>query len=414
MPDRDVLSAVVGRIDGYRDEVIHVQRELCRRPALGPESGGDGEREKADWLRGYLEDLGCDVQELNSPDERVSCGHRPNLIARIDGEVDSPRLWIMTHTDVVPPGDPAMWSGDPWTLRVEGDRLIGRGVEDNHGGLVSSLMMARAFKEAEAIPHVPVGLVFVADEETGSKHGLQYLLDEHRDLFSPRDLIIVPDAGDDRGRMLEVAEKSILWMRFRTRGKQSHGSEPEKGINAHRAAAWLVTRLDTLHHHFRKRDKLFEPPMSTFEPTKKEANVPNVNTIPGEDVVYFDCRVLPAYRLTDVVKAVRKLVREAEKKYRVKIELDFPQYEPAAPPTDPDAPVARAIVRAVKQLRRRTPRPMGIGGGTVAKFFRQAGFPCVVWCTMDDRAHSPDEYMRIPFIIEDARVFAHVALQRPE
>jgi succinyl-diaminopimelate desuccinylase len=274
-------------------------------------------------------------------------------------------------------------------------------------------MMAKAFKDAGIKPHLSVGLVFVADEETGSTHGLQFLLEQHRDLFSPDDLIIVPDAGEPDGRMLEVAEKSILWMRFRTQGKQSHGSEPGKGINAHKAAAYLITRLDTLHHHFRKQDRLFEPPMSTFEPTKKEGNVPNVNTIPGEDVVYFDCRVLPAYGLKDVIRVVKKLVRETERKYRVKIELDFPQYEPAAPPTDPGAPVAKAVIAAVKQLRRRRPRPMGIGGGTVAKFFRQAGFPCVVWCTMDDRAHTPDEYMRISHVLEDAKVFAHVALQQP-
>jgi succinyl-diaminopimelate desuccinylase len=412
MLDRDALKAVVGRIDGYRDEVVHVQAELCKRPALGPESDGDGEREKADWLRGYIEKLGYGVEEYNAPDERVSCGHRPNLATVIDGEVDSPKLWIMTHTDVVPPGDPGLWSGDPWTLRVEGDKLIGRGVEDNQGGLVSSLLMAKAFKDAGVKPYLPVGLVFVADEETGSKYGLQYMLENHGDLFDKRDLIIVPDAGDPKGMGLEVAEKSILWIRFRTVGRQTHGSEPEKGINAHKASAWLTTRLDTLYHHFRKQDKLFEPPMSTFEPTKKEANVPNVNTIPGEDVIYFDCRVLPQYKLGDVVRKVKQLVRETEKKFKVKIEFDFPQYEPAAPPTAADAPVARAITRAVKQLRRRTPKPLGIGGGTVAKFFRQAGYPCVVWCTMDDRAHTPDEYMRINHVLEDARVFAHVALQR--
>jgi succinyl-diaminopimelate desuccinylase len=70
-----------------------------------------------------------------------------------------------------------------------------------------------------------------------------------------------------------------------------------------------------------------------------------------------------------------------------------------------------AIARAVKDLRRIKTKPVGIGGGTVAKFFRQAGFPCVVWSTMDDRAHTPDEYALIPHILEDAKVFAHVALQ---
>jgi succinyl-diaminopimelate desuccinylase len=411
MVDNDALRGVVERIDGYRDEVIRVQTELCKRPALGPESDGDGEREKADWLKGYLEGIGLEVEELDSPDDRVPCGHRPNLIAMIDGAVDSPKLWIMTHTDVVPPGDLSLWSGDPWTLRIEGDRLIARGVEDNQSGLVSSLLMAKAFKEAGVRPRIPVGLVFVADEETGSKHGLQYLLDNHGELFSKEDLIIVPDSGDPKGLALEVAEKSILWIKIRTLGKQCHGSEPEKGINAHKAAAYLTTRLETLYHRFRKRDKLFAPPISTFEPTKKEANVPNVNTIPGEDVVYFDCRVLPQYKLGDVVKAVKTLVAETRKKYKVKVELDFPQYEAAAPPTDAQAPVARAITLAMKQLRRRTPKPLGIGGGTVAKFFRQAGFPCVVWCTMDERAHTPDEYIEIPYILDDAKVFAHVALQ---
>jgi succinyl-diaminopimelate desuccinylase len=139
-----------------------------------------------------------------------------------------------------------------------------------------------------------------------------------------------------------------------------------------------------------------------------------VNTIPGDDVIYFDCRVLPQYKLKDVVRKVKELVRETQKKFKVKIEMDFPQYEPAAPPTAADAPVARAIGRAVKQLRRRTPKPLGIGGGTVAKFFRQAGYPCVVWCTMDDRAHTPDEYMRMKHILDDARVFAHVALQHAD
>ena len=72
-----------------------------------------------------------------------------------------------------------------------------------------------------------------------------------------------------------------------------------------------------------------------------------------------------------------------------------------------------AITRAVRELRRRRTKPVGIGGGTVAKYFRDAGFACAVWCTMDARAHTPDEYTRIPYLLEDAKTFAHVALQRP-
>lgn len=409
--DKNALNAVLSRIDGYHDDVISLQTELCKRPALGPESGGEGEVEKAEFLKSYLEEMGLKIDQYNAPDERVSCGYRPNLVTILPGQVESPRVWIMTHTDVVPPGDLGLWSGDPWTVRVDGDRIVARGVEDNQAGLVSSVMMAKAFLDAGVKPYFPVGLVFVADEETGNDYGLRYLLEHHGSLFSKDDLIYVPDSGNPKGTAVEVAEKSILWIRLKTLGKQCHGSEPEKGRNAHKAAAFLITRMETLYNKFRKRDDLFEPPISTFEPTKKEANVPNVNTIPGEDTVYFDCRVLPQYKLTDVIAAVRVLVKETEKKYRVKIKMDFPQKETAAPPTDPDAPAALAVVRAVRELRGRRPKPIGIGGGTVAKFFRDAGFPCVVWCTIDERAHTPDEYAMISSMLDDAKVFAHVALQ---
>ncbi len=409
--NKEALNAVTAKIDGYRDEVIALQTELTRRQALGPESGGEGEKDKAEFLERYLDGLGLEVKQYNSPDDRVSCGYRPNLVTVLDGEEKGPKLWIMSHTDVVPPGDLKLWSGDPWIVRVEGDKLIGRGVEDNQGGMVASLLAVKAFRDAGIKPRIPIGLVLVADEETGSVHGLQYLLREHGDLFGRDDLIVIPDSGSPKGVEIEVAEKSIVWIKFTTLGKQTHGSVPESGINAHKASAYLVTRMNTLYHRFRRRNDLFQPPISTFEPTKKEANVPNINTIPGEDVVYFDCRVMPDYKIKDVLKAVRVLVRETEKKFRVKIKMECPQNETAAPPTPVDAPVVTAISKAVRELRRRRTRPIGIGGGTVAKYFRDAGFPCAVWCTMDERAHTPDEHTRIPYLLDDARVFAHIALQ---
>ena len=91
--------------------------------------------------------------------------------------------------------------------------------------------------------------------------------------------------------------------------------------------------------------------------------------------------------------------------------MDFPQMEKAAPPTRADAPGAAAISRAVRALRKRKPKPMGIGGGTVAKFFREAGYPCAVWATQDEVAHTPDEYCRLSAMLADAEVFAHIALQ---
>jgi succinyl-diaminopimelate desuccinylase len=187
---------------------------------------------------------------------------------------------------------------------------------------------------------------------------------------------------------------------------------PEYGRNAHKAASFLAIRLDTLHKKFGKRDPMFSPPISTFEPTKREANVPNVNTIPGEDIMYFDCRILPQYKIAEVMKAIKAIVREVEKKFKVRISVSFAQQDQAAPPTSPEAPVVQAISRAVKALRRRRPKPMGIGGGTVAAYFRRAGIPAAVWATMAETAHSPDEYCLIDNIIGDAKVFAHIFSQQ--
>jgi succinyl-diaminopimelate desuccinylase len=401
------------KIDGYRQEMIDFEIQLTKIPALGPESGGDGERDKAefvkDWVGQHLRP--DDWQEYRAPDSRVSYGYRPNLVAMFNGHSDQRTVWIMTHLDVVPPGDLSKWSGDPWTVRVVDNKLIGRGVEDNQQGLASSVFAVKAYRDLNITPQNRVGLVFVADEETGSHYGIQYLLNEHPHLFHRDDVILIPDAGDAKGTMIEVAEKSILWLRFHTQGKQTHGSVPEYGRNAHKAASYLAVRLDTLYKKFGKRDPMFSPPISTFEPTKREANVPNVNTIPGEDVMYFDCRILPHYKISEVMKVVKALVKETEQKFKVKIRISFSQMDQAAPPTAPDAPVVQAITRAMKTLRKKRPKPMGIGGGTVAAYFRRAGFPAAVWSTMAETAHSPDEYCLIENILDDAKIFAHIFSQ---
>ncbi len=407
------IQELIQRIDQYRDAMIDMQRALCQIPALAPENDGDGEVKKADWLLEHIRNWGFDrIDLIKAPDARVSAGYRPNIVAMLNGRRADRTLWIMSHLDVVPPGDLRKWTGDPWELRIEGDRLIGRGTEDNQQGLVSSLYAAKAFLDLQIQPELSIGLLIVADEETGSQYGVQYLLNHHPELFRPDDYFIIPDAGTPDGAMIEIAEKSILWLKFEVRGVQTHGSTPQEGKNAHKAGAELIVRLDELYQRFSAQDPVFDPPISTFEPTKKEANVPNINTIPGEDVFYFDCRILPQYDLAEVWQFVRDTASAVEAKHGVRVQISSPQEEAAAPPTPADAPVVQAIRRAMQELRGVECRPMGIGGGTVAAYFRHAGFPAAVWATIADVAHEPDEYCLISNMVEDAKVFAHIALQK--
>jgi succinyl-diaminopimelate desuccinylase len=407
---RDEMFRLVSeRLDTYQEQVIQWQRQLVARVALGPEVGGVGEDDKAAYLTDLLQSWGLTVDNYPAPDDRVPGGARPNLVTYLPGNKPD-KVWVLSHMDVVPPGDMSLWQSDPFTLRVDGDRLYGRGTEDDHHGIVMSLLAVKAFRDLNLTPERTLALALVADEETGNEKGLVHLLREQARLFSGRDLIIVPDAGRQDGTMIEVAEKSILWLKVTLLGQQGHASRPHKAKNTLRAAAHVIVALDDLQREFPRHNPLFRPPMSTFEPTRKEANVPNINTIPGRDVFYLDCRVLPDYDLAQVIQRVRALATAAADKFGVSLEVETVQALPSAPPTAPDAPVVKALQQAIRQVYGREATPQGIGGGTVAAFFRKAGLPAAVWMTANDCAHQPNEFCFLSHLLGDAKVLAHVCL----
>ncbi|MBP1660235.1 MAG: succinyl-diaminopimelate desuccinylase [Candidatus Aminicenantes bacterium] len=399
------------RIESFRDEMVDLQMKLCAIPAIAPSSGGDGEALKAEFLADWLKANGfVDIDVVKAPDLDAPAGYRPNILAYSRGRSQARTVWVMTHTDVVPPGELSLWRGDPFKAWVEKGRVHGRGVEDNQQDMVASLFAIKALQAEGIVPAYDLGVALVADEETGSEKGIDYVL-QNRKVFRKQDLIIVPDAGNEHGTMIEVAEKSILWLKFKTLGKQAHGSTPEKGINSFKAASFFIAALNDLYRIYPGRDKLFDPPISTFEPTKKEANVPNVNTIPGEDIFYMDMRILPKVEVRDVEKTIRTIAAGIEKKFKVKITAEVRQKATAAPPTAAQAPVVTALKKAVKAVYRKDARAMGIGGGTVAAVFRRAGFPAACWSRLDETAHQPNEYCIIDNMVGDAKVFGHIFLQ---
>lgn len=404
---------LLAKIESFSSKVIELQQWLVSIPALGPDHGGDGELKKAEYVEQVLADIGFDeIRRYDAPDERVSSKKRPNIVAKIFGKNRAQTIWVCSHLDVVPAGDLAKWSSDPFQLVVDGDKLIGRGTEDNHQGLVSSLMAAKGLREAGVTPECSVGLLIVSDEETGSGYGLGHLLRHQQDIFQRGDWFIVPDAGDPLGETIEVAEKSVYWLKFHILGKQCHASTPQQGVNAMRAGAHLIVELEKLAQHFPTRDLLYDTPQSTFEPTKKEANIPNINTIPGDDVFYLDCRILPIYPLSQVDQVIQEIIQGIEKKFGVRVIVTTVQKEEAAPPTPSDAPVVRALTAAIRQVSGKEEKIIGIGGGTVAALLRRAGFPAVVWSTLDDVCHQPNEYARISSTLSDAAVMATVFTQK--
>ncbi|AIF69420.1 diaminopimelate aminotransferase [Palaeococcus pacificus DY20341] len=413
------IELISQEVEKLRDEMVNTLMELIKIPAISPDSGGEGEYDKAMKLLDIINDWPFDkIERYDAPDERAKNGIRPNIIAYYYGEKgeESPRLWILTHLDIVPPGDLSKWTvTKPFEPVVRDGKIYGRGSEDNTQSLVASLYAVRALMNLGIRPKRTIILAFVSDEETGSKYGLGWLMKEHPELFRKDDLVLVPDGGNEDGTFIEIAEKSILWMKISVKGKQVHASMPDKGLNAHRVALDYALRLDKLlHEKYNARDEVFDPPESTFEPTMggNPSDAPNI--APGEHELVFDCRVLPQYKLDDILNDAKELAKQVEEEHKKgelpKIEIEVLQRMDAPAPTPKDSEIVKLLQEAIKKLRGKDAKVGGIGGGTFAAYFRKLGIPAVVWATLDELAHQPNEYAKIENIVEDAKVMAALAL----
>lgn len=390
-------------MDTAKPAMVELEKILTKEKALAPENGGDGETKKAEALTAWLKANGFqNIERYDADDERVSAKTRPNIVVTIPGTASDYCVWVMAHLDVVPEGKG--WKTNPWEVFEKDGKIFGRGVEDNQQGLTSGVFAALSYLKNGISPKHTVKLLFMADEEVGSNYGMKYLLKAHS-LFSKNDIIVIPDGGDANGETIEIAEKNILWLRVFVHGKQTHGSRPDAGINACLAGNALSLSLHDMKNVFAKRDELFTPPYSTFEPTLKKQNVDGINIIPGEDEFCMDCRILPCYSLKTILTEVDSRVKKIENDYHVRIEYECAQKE-ESPATPENAPVVQKLSEALKEAHGIKSRTIGIGGGTVAAELRNKGFHAAVWSSLCDTAHQPNEFCLIENIVKDAKTLA--------
>lgn len=393
-------------------EAVELETLLTTTIALAPENGGEGEEAKARALIEWMEKKGlaggsapCKIERYDAPDSRVPRGKRPNVVVTLQGRDDAAgAVWVISHLDVVPAGDMDAWKTDPWQVVEKDGVLYGRGVEDDQSGIVSSIIALMDVAAGKKLPRRTIKLLFVADEEIGSEYGMKYLLREHN-LFRKDDIIIVPDGGDPRGETIEVAEKSVMWVKFTVTGIQSHASRPDLGKNACIAACDLSLRIHALENTFNARDALFTPDNSSFSPTMRTANVACLNIIPGSDVFHVDIRLLPSYSPDSAVAEIEKTCRKVEAEYGVSIKSEVLKCT-SSPATSSDANVVKALSKALASSRNIHATPIGIGGGTVAAMLREKGYDAAVWSTIEDTAHMPNEKAVIANILADASTLA--------
>ena len=319
-----------------------------------------------DWLAGQ----GVCAHVLPGPE-----GDRANLFATI-GPADRPGLVLSGHLDVVPATEPE-WRGDPFVLRAEGGRLIGRGACDMKGFVAAMLAMVPALAAMDL--RAPIHLALSYDEEAGCR-GVPHLLAALPGLCAPPAGAII---GEPSNLTPVLAHKGKAALRLTARGRAGHSSRPDLGANAVHA---LVPALAAAVAQARAletgpQDARFAPPFSSLQ-IGTVAGGQAVNIIPDAAEAEIEARAIAGIDPLTLLEPVRAAARAAG------VELHELSHYPALA-LDPRHPLAALA----QDLSGRA--PLGaVSYGTEAGLYQQAGIPAVI-CGPGDigRAHRPEEYL---------------------
>jgi acetylornithine deacetylase/succinyl-diaminopimelate desuccinylase-like protein len=317
-----------------REEVTDLLQRLIRVNTVNPPGN---ETPAAKLLREYLESNGVQCELFAKVPERA------NLVARIPGRGDGPRLALLAHTDTVL-ADPSEWQVDPWSGELRDGEIWGRGALDMKGQLAASAVAVASLARGGFEPGGDLIFIAEADEEMGTEQaGLPYLCEQHPDAV--RAEYALNEGGGDRiefgGQVLYLcatAEKMSSPFRLRVRGRSGHGSMPGIADNALLKAARLIERVGESKFEPRlgpetkafletvsggeapaaadalalAKDahplgaELLEPLLTmTVAPTMIEASKKR-NVIPALCEVTVDCRLLPE----QTQAAVEPLIRD--------------------------------------------------------------------------------------------------------
>ena len=182
-------------------EIAQLQ-ELVRIDSSKPE----GVAAAARWVAAYLERNGVRAELIESAPNMV------NVYARIEGEERGGGLLLFNHLDVVPPGDG--WRRPPFEASLFGDRMVGRGTLDMKGLILCQLVAFVDIAKSGKKPAHDLVFLGTADEETGSRWGMQWLLANRPDVF--RDVAY----GITEGGITEMMREEITYFGIEVGGKQ--------------------------------------------------------------------------------------------------------------------------------------------------------------------------------------------------
>ena len=355
---------------------VDILRDLVAFPTVSRDSN----LPLLDWVETLLAPASPRMRRFPSPD-----GTKANLLLSFGPDV-SGGLVLSGHTDVVPV-DGQAWLADPWTLREESGRLIGRGACDMKGFVACCLALAPRW--AGQTLARPVHLALSYDEEVGCT-GVGPMAEWIGAHIAPALAVI----GEPSELHLVNAHKGGLIGWGHVTGKPGHSSQPDVAVNAVMAAAECVVRVNAVRAAMRAgvQDDGFDPPWSTIQVNRIEGGEA-LNICAAACRFFWEMRVLPGVDDRAVLAGLEAVVAQ--------------EVVPAMQAIDPACGVrwdvaARipALAACDPALEARLLHLLGQNGaqavayGSEAGIFQGAGVPAVILGPGNIvQAHQPEEWV---------------------
>ncbi len=317
-----------------------------------------------------------------------AAGDKAAIYATVGPMVDG-GVVLSGHTDVVPVAG-QQWTTDPFTLRREGSRLVGRGACDMKAFDAVCLAMAPELKRMPL--KRPVHILLSYDEETTCLGVLDVIARMGKDLPRPGAVFV----GEPTSMQVADAHKSVGSFFTTVTGFEVHSSSPRRGVNAISGGAMIVAELERIFEEMVERGDptgRFDPPYTTVHVgTITGGNARNITArecrlhwefrgVPGLDDEEIPRR-LDAFVEAEVLPRLRRFGVDAS--VRTEREIFVPGLAP-----DPGS-AAEVLAKRLTNSNAAITVPYGSEAGR----FQNVGLPTVL-CGPGDiaQAHQPDEWI---------------------
>ena len=366
---------------------VDLTARLVRCPSVTPAEGG-----AISLLEAELSAAGFECR-------RADRGDVSNLIARWGGKGHLRTFGFNGHTDVVPVGDAAAWTADPFGAEVRDGVMFGRGTTDMKSG-VAAFVAAAIDLVAESPPDGAVLITVTGDEEGDATDGTRAILDALRDGGDAMSVCLVgePTCPETLGEMMKIGRRGSMTAFFTATGIQGHAAYPHRAKNPVPALARLIDRLAS--QPLDEGSSHFDP--STLAVTTFDTGNPATNVIPAV------CRATVNIRFNDLhgSDALTEMLRDAAQKVSAETGVEITMTTRVSgesfltPPGDFSALVADAVEQETGL------RPVAsTSGGTSDARFIQAHCPVVEFGLVGQTMHQVDERVDVDQIVALKRIY---------